>query len=143
MNSQQLTAGRTFGIRFDPGETFFPALEEFCASHRIRYGYIPMFLAAFAEAEAVGACDKVEDPAAPVWSPVYLPTPKRLAAAPSPTTRMPASVRSDRGEAVGRVGLTGIAWDGGRSRAAGVPSSSPGEPEKRTGEIPVEIEIPA
>lgn len=27
-----------------------------------------MFLATFAEAAIVGACDKIEDPAAPVWS---------------------------------------------------------------------------
>ena len=26
MHSHELTAGRTFGIRFDPGESFFPAL---------------------------------------------------------------------------------------------------------------------
>jgi hypothetical protein len=25
MHSHELTAGRTFGIRFDPGESFFPA----------------------------------------------------------------------------------------------------------------------
>jgi predicted DNA-binding protein with PD1-like motif len=72
MHSQQLTTGRTFGIRFDPGESFFPALEEFCTSHGIRYGYIPMFLAAFAEAEIVGACEKIENPAAPVWTRVHL-----------------------------------------------------------------------
>lgn len=31
-----------------------------------------MFLAAFAEADVVGACDKLDDPAAPVWSKVHL-----------------------------------------------------------------------
>ena len=72
MHSHQLTAGRTFGIRFDPGESFFPALEEFCAVNGIRGGYIPMFIAAFADADIVGACDKLEDPAAPVWSKVHL-----------------------------------------------------------------------
>jgi predicted DNA-binding protein with PD1-like motif len=71
MHAHQLTTGRTFGLRFDPGEDF-PVLEEFCRGHGIRHGYIPMFLAAFAEAEVVGACDKLEDPAAPVWSKVHL-----------------------------------------------------------------------
>jgi hypothetical protein len=31
-----------------------------------------MFLAAFAEADIVGACDKIDDPDAPVWSTVHL-----------------------------------------------------------------------
>ncbi|MGD0554628.1 MAG: DUF296 domain-containing protein [Streptosporangiaceae bacterium] len=31
-----------------------------------------MFLAAFAEADIVGACDKLDDPAAPVWSKVHV-----------------------------------------------------------------------
>jgi predicted DNA-binding protein with PD1-like motif len=72
MHSHELTTGRTIGVRFDPGESFFPALEELCRSYGIRYAYIPMFLAAFAEADVVGACDKLDDPAAPVWSKVHL-----------------------------------------------------------------------
>jgi predicted DNA-binding protein with PD1-like motif len=72
MHSHQLTTGRTFGVRLDPGESFFPSLEEFCHGNGIRYGYIPMFLAAFAEADVVGTCDKLDDPAAPVWSKVHL-----------------------------------------------------------------------
>jgi predicted DNA-binding protein with PD1-like motif len=35
MHSHELTAGRTFGLRFDPGESFFPALAEFCDSNHI------------------------------------------------------------------------------------------------------------
>jgi predicted DNA-binding protein with PD1-like motif len=72
MHSHQLTAGRTFGIRFDPGESFFPALEGFCADHGVRQGYIPMFLAAFAGADVVGTPGKVDNPAAPVWSKTHL-----------------------------------------------------------------------
>jgi len=72
VHSSQLTPGRTFAIRFDPGESFFPALEEFCAGHGIRYGYVPMFLAAFAEADIVGACDKLDNPDAPVWSRTHM-----------------------------------------------------------------------
>jgi predicted DNA-binding protein with PD1-like motif len=72
LHAHELTTGRTFGLRLDPGESFFPALEEFCHSSGIRQGYIPMFLAAFAEADIVGACDKLDDPAAPVWSKVHL-----------------------------------------------------------------------
>ena len=72
MHSQQLVTGRTFGLRFDPGERFFPALEEFCAANDVRCGYIPMFIAAFAEADIVGTCDKLDNPGAPVWSKVHL-----------------------------------------------------------------------
>jgi predicted DNA-binding protein with PD1-like motif len=72
MHSHELTTGRTFGMRLDPGESFFPALDEFCRTEGIRHGYIPMFLAAFAEADIVGTCDKLDDPAAPVWSKVHL-----------------------------------------------------------------------
>ena len=72
MHSRELTTGRTFGVRFDAGESFFPALEELCRSNGIRCGYIPMFLAAFAEANIVGTCDRLDDPAAPVWSKVHL-----------------------------------------------------------------------
>ena len=57
MHSRELTTGRTFGVRFDAGESFFPALEELCRSNGIRCGYIPMFLAAFAEADIVAVCD--------------------------------------------------------------------------------------
>lgn len=72
MHGHELTAGRTFGIRFDPSESFFPVLEEFCRDKNVRQGYIPMFLAAFAEADVVGTCDRLDDPAAPVWSKVRL-----------------------------------------------------------------------
>jgi predicted DNA-binding protein with PD1-like motif len=72
MHSHQLTVGRTFGLRLDPGELFFPALEEFCAANEVRSGYIPMFIAAFAEADIVGTCDKLDNPDAPVWSKVHL-----------------------------------------------------------------------
>ena len=72
MHSHQLVTGRTFGFRFDPGERFFPALEEFCSANEVRSGYIPMFIAAFAEADIVGTCDKLDNPGAPVWSKVHL-----------------------------------------------------------------------
>jgi len=72
VRSAELTIGRTFGVTFDHGEDFFPTLSTFCKSQGVRHGYIPMFLAAFAEAAIVGACDKLEDPDAPVWSRVHL-----------------------------------------------------------------------
>ncbi|GAB1693438.1 PPC domain-containing DNA-binding protein [Krasilnikovia sp. M28-CT-15] len=72
MRSSELTIGRTFGVTFDHGEDFFPTLAAFCKAEGIRHGYIPMFLAAFAEAAIVGTCDKLEDPNAPVWSRVHL-----------------------------------------------------------------------
>lgn len=72
MHSHELTTGRTFGLRFDPGESFYPTLSRFCRDHKIRSGYVPMFLAAFAEADIVGTCDKLDNPQAPVWSKVHV-----------------------------------------------------------------------
>ncbi|GID91676.1 PPC domain-containing DNA-binding protein [Amorphoplanes digitatis] len=72
MHSAELTIGRTLGVTFDPGEDFFPTLSTFCRTRNIRQGYIPMFLAALSEATIVGACDKIDDPNAPVWSRVHL-----------------------------------------------------------------------
>lgn len=72
MRSYELTTGRTFGVAFDHGDDFFPTPAEFCRGNGVRHGYIPMFIAGFAEAEIVGACEKLEDPEAPVWSKVHL-----------------------------------------------------------------------
>ncbi|MBF6215741.1 DUF296 domain-containing protein [Nocardia puris] len=72
MRAHELTLGRTFGVTFDHGEDFYTALEDFCRTHNLRQGYIPSFIAGFSEADLVGACDRLEDPAAPVWSKVHL-----------------------------------------------------------------------
>lgn len=72
MHSRELTIGRTFGVTFDHGDDFFGALAKFCAENDVRQGYVPSFIAGFAEAELVGACEKLENPDAPVWSSVHL-----------------------------------------------------------------------
>jgi predicted DNA-binding protein with PD1-like motif len=72
MHSEQVTLGRTFGIRFDDGEDFFESLIKFCGHNGIRQGFIPSFLAGFSEAEIVGTCERVHDPRAPIWAPTYL-----------------------------------------------------------------------
>lgn len=72
MRSHELTTGRTFGIAFDHGDDFFDTLNAFCTTNNVRQGYIPMFIAGFAEAEIVGTCERLTDPAAPVWSKVHL-----------------------------------------------------------------------
>jgi predicted DNA-binding protein with PD1-like motif len=72
MQSAELKIGRTFGVVFEHGKDFFAELEEFCRTNGVRQGYIPMFIAAFKEAEIAGACDRLEDPDAPVWSKVYV-----------------------------------------------------------------------
>jgi predicted DNA-binding protein with PD1-like motif len=72
LRSYELTTGRTFGVTFDHGDDFFPTLADFCRSNNVRHGYIPMFIAGFAEAEIVGSCEKLENPEAPVWSKVHL-----------------------------------------------------------------------
>ncbi len=72
MHSAELTPGRTFGVTFDHGDDFLPALSEFCRSQGVRQGYIPMFLAGFSQATIVGTCEKIADPQAPLWSQVHV-----------------------------------------------------------------------
>jgi predicted DNA-binding protein with PD1-like motif len=72
VRSHQLTVGRSFGVVFDHGEDFYPTLMEFCRSHGVRQGYIPMFIAGFSEVDVVGACGRIDDPQAPIWSAVHL-----------------------------------------------------------------------
>jgi predicted DNA-binding protein with PD1-like motif len=72
MRMHELKTGRQFGLNFDHGEDFFTTLSAFCRDQGVRQGYLPMFLAAFAETEIAGTCQRVEDPQAPVRMPVYL-----------------------------------------------------------------------
>lgn len=72
MRSHELTLGRSFGVCFDHGDDFFDALAEFCRSNNVRQGYIPGFIAGFREVDLVGTCDRLDNPAAPVWSRVHL-----------------------------------------------------------------------
>jgi len=72
MRGSELTRGRIFGVAFDDGEDFFPALAEFCRTHGIWQGFVPVFLAGFATVEVVGTCAKVDDPRAPVTTGVHL-----------------------------------------------------------------------
>jgi predicted DNA-binding protein with PD1-like motif len=72
VRSHELTLGRSFGVAFDHGDDFFAALADFCDHHKVRHAYIPSFIAGFSEVEIVGACEKLQDPQAPVWSKVHL-----------------------------------------------------------------------
>jgi predicted DNA-binding protein with PD1-like motif len=78
MHARELRVGRTFGVVFDHDEDFFDALSDFCRTHGVRQGYIPMFLGGFAEAELVGTCEKLADPEAPVWASTYVSTVEAL-----------------------------------------------------------------
>lgn len=72
LRSQELTMGRTFGVNFDHGDDFFPALDEFFKKHDVSQGYITSFIAGLSEVDIVGACTELDDPNAPVWSRVRL-----------------------------------------------------------------------
>ncbi|WP_410874657.1 PPC domain-containing DNA-binding protein [Nocardia sp. A7] len=72
MRSHELTLGRSFGLVFDHGEDFFDTLATFCRDHGLRQGFIPSFIAGFSEVDIVGTCDRLDNPAAPVWSKVQL-----------------------------------------------------------------------
>lgn len=72
MPATQLTLGRTLAATFNHGDDFFTELHAVCEAHEIRQGYIPMFIAGFRHARVVGACDRVDDPEAPVWTGVAL-----------------------------------------------------------------------
>jgi predicted DNA-binding protein with PD1-like motif len=72
MRSHEATLGRIFVVTFDHGDNFFKALAEFCEANEVMQGYIPSFIAGFSSVDVVGACDKLDDPKAPVWSKVHL-----------------------------------------------------------------------
>jgi predicted DNA-binding protein with PD1-like motif len=72
VQAAEVTPGRTFAVRFDHGEDFCTALTDFCRTHNIRQGFIPMFIAGLRNVELVGTCERLEDPEAPVWSSVHL-----------------------------------------------------------------------
>ncbi|MFI7067061.1 PPC domain-containing DNA-binding protein [Kribbella sp. NPDC050124] len=72
MQAAEVTPGRTFAVRFDHGEDFYTSLTDFCRTHDIRQGFIPMFIAGFRDVELVGTCERLENPEAPVWSSVHL-----------------------------------------------------------------------
>jgi predicted DNA-binding protein with PD1-like motif len=72
VKASELVVGRTFGVTFDHGDDFFESLADFCRQHAVHQGYVPSFIAGLAEVRIVGACDKLEDPDAPVWSAVHL-----------------------------------------------------------------------
>ncbi|MBA2472483.1 MAG: hypothetical protein H0V41_09685 [Pseudonocardiales bacterium] len=74
MRASELTIGRTFGVNFDHGENFYTALADFCRTHNVRQGYIPMFIAGMRDVDLVGSCQKLDDPNAPVWTKVHLET---------------------------------------------------------------------
>jgi predicted DNA-binding protein with PD1-like motif len=72
VRTRELVTGRTIAVVFDHGEDFFASLQQACADNGIRQGYIPMFIAGLSDASIVGTCEKLADPAAPVWSSVHL-----------------------------------------------------------------------
>lgn len=72
MRSHDLTPGRMIGVVFDHGDDFFTALADACRAHGIKQGYIPMFIAGLSTAKIVGACQRLENPDAPVWTHVDL-----------------------------------------------------------------------
>ncbi|MFH8515728.1 PCC domain-containing protein [Streptomyces gelaticus] len=87
--TSRLAVGRTLGVTFHHGEDFFEALSTFCRDNGVRQGYIPSFIGAFAEAEIVGACEKVADPDAPVWAKTYVTNVEAFGASTLPTTPPP------------------------------------------------------
>lgn len=74
MRCSELSIGRSFGVNFDDGEDFYPALAEFCRANNVRQGYVPMFIAGLRDVDLVGTCEKLDDPGAPVWTTVHLQT---------------------------------------------------------------------
>jgi predicted DNA-binding protein with PD1-like motif len=72
MRSREVRTGRTIVAVFEHGEDLYAALDETCTTHDIRHGYIPMFIAGLSRVDLVGTCERLADPAAPVWSKVQL-----------------------------------------------------------------------
>jgi predicted DNA-binding protein with PD1-like motif len=95
MKTSELKPGRTFAAVFEHGDDFMSSLAGFCRDNGVRQGYIPMFLAGFAEAEIVGTCEKLDNPEAPVWSKVHVSNVEALGcgtiARAAPTASFPTS----------------------------------------------------
>lgn len=72
LHSHEVTTGRTIVAVFDHGDDFYSALSEVCRQHNIRQCYSPMFIAGLSTADIVGTCQRLKDPAAPVWDKVQL-----------------------------------------------------------------------
>jgi predicted DNA-binding protein with PD1-like motif len=72
VRTHELVTGRTIAVVFDHGEDFFSSLQRACTDNEVQQGYIPMFIAGLSDASIVGTCEKLADPAAPVWSAVHL-----------------------------------------------------------------------
>lgn len=72
MHSHEVTTGRTIVAVFDHGDDFYTALDQACRQHAIRQGYIPTFIAGLSTVDVVGTCQRLKDPAAPVWDKVQL-----------------------------------------------------------------------
>jgi hypothetical protein len=51
MKASELKAGRTFGVTFQQSDDFMASLAGLCRENEVRKGYIPMFIAGFAEAD--------------------------------------------------------------------------------------------
>jgi predicted DNA-binding protein with PD1-like motif len=62
MRASELKTGRTFAVAFDHGDDFMTSLATFCQDNEVRQGYIPMFLAGFAEVDIVGTCESSMTP---------------------------------------------------------------------------------
>jgi hypothetical protein len=62
MRTSELKSGRKFAVTFDHGEDFMSSLARFCRDNGGRQGYIPMFLAGFAEADIARTCEKLDNP---------------------------------------------------------------------------------
>jgi predicted DNA-binding protein with PD1-like motif len=71
-HSHEVRNGRTIVAVFEHGDDFYTALNDVCAHHDIRQGYIPTFIAGFSIVDLVGTCERLENPQAPVWSKVQL-----------------------------------------------------------------------
>ncbi len=65
MRTSELKSSRTFAVAFDHGDDFMSSPARFCHDNGVRQGYIPMFLAGFAEAAIVRTREKPGNPDAP------------------------------------------------------------------------------
>jgi hypothetical protein len=90
VHAAEVAPGRTFAVRFDHGEDFYTALNDFCRTHDIRQGFIPMFIAGLRNVdlhlEYVEAIGDVTIPAG---------TPEASAQPRTSSAVRPIAVRSD------------------------------------------------
>ncbi|CAN5336557.1 hypothetical protein BH09ACT6_BH09ACT6_08200 [soil metagenome] len=66
MLSHELTLGRSIGVILQPGDDVLRSIVDACILHRVRQGYVPVFLGAFRSVRLIATTAGLLDPEPPL-----------------------------------------------------------------------------